>query len=119
MELQFLGFVIIFFIILVVYELSRYSNAKYLTSGRNVHLITFSNKKWSKSVVDIREGDMVVWKNLDNIRVQVTNNYDTIPNSELLDNYDEYAHIFLKAGKYVFQTPLYRTVGNVTVRVMK
>lgn len=119
MELQFLGLIILFFIILGIYELSRQSNSRYLTTGRNVHLITFNNMQWSKNNVKVRVGDMVVWKNLDNVRVQVTSNYDNITNSDLLSNYDEYAHIFTKPGTYIFKTPMYRKVGDITVRVTK
>lgn len=117
LRFHFLGFLFfsIIFIIFIKYYVSR-KDIKTI-SNRKTHLITISKMKWSKNKLNINRGDKIIWKNLDGPRIQITNDSYNIKNSEILNYYDEYSHIFNDYGKYTFRIPLYLKMKNFVVKV--
>lgn len=134
MELHFLGFLILFFLFLGVYELTK--NIRGQTTvvlndrgeyevgyggiivGSNEYLITIANMEFSEEELNIRTGDRLIFKNLDNVRHQVVNNIKEIPNSKILTNYEEYSLIITYPGKYIFSSPLYKKMNKLVVNVV-
>lgn len=118
MDLQIVGIIILMVLIIGLYELTKYiKNKNVIISSSKMHLITISDLKWSKPKIKINIGDKVIWKNLTDLRIQIAINNDNIPNSKLLENYDEHQYTFLKRGRYVFYSPLYKKLGSFTVIV--
>lgn len=116
---QFLGFLILLIIVLVINELYKTSNKKFIQVGKKEYKINFANMNWSDNNLTLNEGDQITWKNLSDIRIQLVTDDPITPNSEILSNYDEYTYVFMNSGKYRYKVPLYSEVPIFTVTVVK
>ena len=114
MKITFAGKIII--IIFIIFMIRMAIDGPFIFSTGNKHVINIVNFKFDKNELKIKKGDKVVFVNKDQIRYNIVNDNDLIPNSKILYQRDQYAHTFNHDFDRVeFNTSLYNNVEPVII----
>ena len=118
-ELNFIGLFICIIFLAYLYKLIQ--TGPYIQRKSNKYRIKILRKHFSPKILAINRGDTVSWKNYDIIRHTVETKNPNISNSQVLEPDREFDHTFTMAGKFTFQSSLYKNhkpmniiVKNVT-----
>ena len=117
MELQLLGYTILLVLIFILIEYYRLNKNRLLNTEQKDHYIYITDKEFQFKSLDIKVGDKVIWRNMSNLRHNISSNYENIPNSPLLLKFDSYSFRFNKKGSFVFFSSLYPEMEKLMINV--
>lgn len=113
--MKFFGYLIL--IIFIIFLLTMIRQGPYIFERGTNYFINISDLKFNINELYIKKGDTIEFINYDQIRHTVVNDEPTIPNSDLLYQYDNYKHTFRKEGNFIFYSSLYPKMKPITIIV--
>lgn len=116
-NMKYLGNIIlvIFFILL----LQMIKKGPFIFSKGKNYYVKIQNHEFDTEVLTVEIGDRVVWRNMDQIRHTVSTTSQTIDDSDLLFQYQDFDIIFDKPGTYTFKSSLYKNMNEITINVLE
>lgn len=118
MEVLFAGKIII--ILFIIFMIRMAIVGPFIYNTGKTHYIDLLNFKFEKTDLKIKLGDTIIFTNMDQIRWNVINDNDLIPNSDLLYQYDRYTYTFnIDFDTVTFNTSLYENVVPLVVTQQK
>ena len=116
-EIQILGIIILVIIVLLMLEYYKLNKSRILNTKNEDVFVSILNDQFQFDNLNIKVGDKVIFRNMSMLRHNITNNYENIPNSPLLLQYDTFEYRFNKPGSFIFKSSLYDDMEDIVINV--